>query len=250
MQNSGRTAKQSIDEATALLYDLYESTLVACGNQATRPLAIKPGLDAKEAEYFLLGMEHGIFSIDDHGYAQSAVLPPSPKRETRNRILQLIWQRKGRRFLFREGVCQLATVSELVLEQHWPIEQIQMEPALPDLRYAVDILLKDAGRSPVAACEVKRDNREFDLLLSSFRDCCARGFHGKNECAFRENHPKYELCAEVKPQYFMLASPGRQLSLRISYEHGGVRIAEEIEGLVSALVAASDVRAIGCGKLQ
>jgi hypothetical protein len=224
MQVVQRSAEQLIEQATVALHDRYESLRRSCANESPPNLTIKPGLGAKEAEHFLLGIERGIFSIDDESYVRSAVLPSS-------RILQLFWRRLRRRYLFREGVCQLATVAELVLEHQWPIEQIEMEPSFPEfpsLHWAVDIILKDAGGTVLAGCEVKRNDRELELLLRGFEYCCTRGGHCKGECEFKKNHPKYEFCALKRPGWFMAVSPGKQVLLRLSYDTGGVTIGEQI----------------------
>jgi hypothetical protein len=231
MQVAQQSAEQFIEQATALLHDRYQRLLRAGANELTPGLAIKPGLDAKEAEYFLLGIERGIFSIDDESYVQSTVLPPPSKKGTQKRILQLFWRRQGRRYVFREGVCQLATVAELVLGHQWPIERIQMEPRspeFPNLAWAVDIILRGAGGTIVAGCEVKRNDRELDRLLKGFDYCCTRGSHSKAECEFKINHAKFEFCATKRPGWFMAVSPGKQVLLRLSYDNGGVTIGEQI----------------------
>jgi hypothetical protein len=84
-------------------------------------------------------------------------------------------------------VCQLATVSALALKLGWPVDQIEMEPRLPEfptLAWAVDILLRDKAGAVAACCEVKRNNREFAQMVTGFRQCCDKGQHKKGECGF------------------------------------------------------------------
>jgi hypothetical protein len=198
----------------------------------------KPTLNAYEAEYFVRGLENGIFSIDDDGYVQSTVLPLSGK-STRNKVLCLFWKRKGRPFLFREGVCQIATISALTLKYGCPLDQIHMEPTdpgWPELPGAVDILLKNPQGTDIALCEVKRDDREWNKLISDFEHCCQAGSHAKNECKFSKNHPKYALCVALEPDYFMAVSPGREVCFQLSYAEHSIGIARvPLSYLVSRL---------------
>lgn len=229
------TTNDWIAKAQGLLQYHYDCILLADGPQTQFPtFAVEPSLDPSEAEYFVRGIEEGIFSIDNEGYVQSSVLPPPSHRRTQKRILQLFWRRFGRRYLFREGVCQVATVAELTLKYGWPLKQIKMEPTFPELprlAFAVDIALMTDGGRVVALCEVKRNDREMDQLLNSFRHCCAAGPHRRNECRFRKNHPKYQFCSAFEPSYFLAASPGRTVCWKLSYR-GGVVIQEEFYGLL------------------
>lgn len=204
-----------------------------------QPSSLSQTYTGGEAEYFVRGLETGIFRIDEEGYVQSPVLPTSCK-STRKKALCLFWHRTGRRFLFREGICQVSTMAALTLKYGFPPEQIKMEPTLPDqpeLSFAVDILLKSPQGTQVAFCEVKRDDRELDKLISDFRYCCASGSHPKNECKFRRNHPKYALCVEFKPEYFMAVSPGREFCcFQLSYSGHSIALTDvPVSSVVSKL---------------
>ncbi len=178
MQGSRKKAEEWIAGAEAYLQDRYDRIRRDGGNTLAPRFAINPPLDGQESEYFLRGMEEGIFSIDDQGYAQSVTLPPPSGKGTQKKILQLFWNSAGGRYLFREGVCQLATVSALTLKYHWRLDQIEMEPTFPDfphLAWAVDIVLRSAEGTIAACCEVKRNDRELDQLVAGFRHCCTWG---------------------------------------------------------------------------
>jgi hypothetical protein len=236
MQGSGKKAEEWIAGAEAYLQDRYDRIRKAGGNVLAPSFALKFPLDALEAKYFVRGMEEGIFSIDDEGYAQSAVLPASSGKGDQKKILQLFWRRAGRRDLFREGVCQLATVSALVLKYGWRIDQIEMEPTFPDfphLAWAVDIVLRRNTGTVVACCEVKQNDRELDQLIAGFRYCCGKGPHSREGCRLARNHPKFELCAAIKPDYFMFTSPGREICFKMSYGEGAVTIKEERQTLLA-----------------
>lgn len=228
------TNNEWIVKAEAHLQDCYDCIRRADKRTQLPTCAIKPSLHVSEAEYFVRGIEAGVFSIDDQGYVQSPVLPQPSNKGTQKRILQLFWRRAGRHFLFREGVCQVSTVAELVLRYRWPLDHIKMEPRFPELprlAWAVDISLTNAEGRVVALCEVKRDNREMDQLLTGFKHCCEAGPHSRDGCHFGKNHPKYELCSEVKPMYFLAASPGRAACFKLSY-NGRLVIQEQTPGLL------------------
>jgi hypothetical protein len=142
MQIAGRAGEEWIKEAETCLRERFERCTGGANPAST--FAIKPPLHAYEAEYFIRGLENGLFSIDDEGYVQSTVLPPSSREPNRNKTLSLFWHRTGRRYLFREGVCQISTMAALKLKYGFPLDQIKMEPAFPGwpkLSWAVDILL-------------------------------------------------------------------------------------------------------------
>jgi hypothetical protein len=237
MQIAGKAAEEWIAEAETCLRERFIRW--AGGANLLPTVLIEPTLDAREAEYFVRGMENGIFSIDDEGYVQSSVLPLSSRKSTRKKILCLFWKRKGQPYLFREGVCQISTIAALTLKYGCPLDQILMEPTFPgrpELSWAVDILLKNQQGTDTAFCEVKRDDRELNKLISGFRYCCKAGSHLKNECKFSKNHAKYALCVAIKPDYFMAASPGREVCFQLSYSGHFVEMAEvPLSSLVSKL---------------
>jgi hypothetical protein len=217
MHIAGKTGEDWIAEANNCLRERF---IRCAGGANPASTFIKPNLHASEAEYFVRGLENRIFWIDDEGYVQSSVLRLS-RKSTRNKILSLFWHRTGRRYLFREGVCQISTMAALTLKYGCPLDQIHMEPTFPDWpehSWAVDILLKSRQGSNVAFCEVKRDDHELNELICGFRHCCKAGSHAKNECKFRKNHPKYSSCVDIKPDYFMAVSPGREFCcFQLSY---------------------------------
>ncbi len=84
--------------------------------------------------------------------------------------------------------------------------------------------------------EVKRDDRELKQLIAGLQYCCEAGSHKKDECKFRKNHTKYELCVAIKPDYFIAVSPGREICFHLSHCGNFVAIAEvPISSLVSKL---------------
>lgn len=221
-----------IAETEQYLKERYHAAIANLPSNLGSDLVIKPKLDVNESKYFLLGVEAGLFSIDD-GYPQSAFLPPPSKGERKQKMLQLFWRGKSSRFLFREGVCQLAAASSLVIKHGWDISQIQMEPPIKRfgaLAYAVDILIGSPSGNIFVCGEVKSSDREFEKLIRNFRSCCARGKHRKSECECKSNHPKYEMCAVQKPAYFWAVSPGRETCFRLTYD-GETILLDELDRL-------------------
>jgi hypothetical protein len=187
-------------------------------------LRIDPALDGEEAKYFILGLEAQLFSIDDGGYAQSSLLLKPSGGKGQQKGFQLFWHftYKGRRTraLFREGISQLAAASALILKYGWDISQVQIEARREDfgaLARGVDLIIKSQAGKVLICGEVKKDSREFEKLIEDFHYCCQQGQHSKNDCKSKPNHPKYELCAFVKPVYFWAVSPGRELCYQLSY---------------------------------
>nr|WP_290228210.1 hypothetical protein [Trichocoleus desertorum] len=187
-------------------------------------LRIDPALDSDEAKYFILGLEAQLFSIDDGGYAQSSLLLKPTGSKGQQKGFQLFWHfaYKGRktRALFREGISQLAAASALILKYGWDISQVQIEARREDfgaLARGVDLIIKSQAGKVLICGEVKKDSREFEKLIEDFHYCCQQGQHSKNDCKCKTNHPKYELCAFVKPVYFWAVSPGRELCYQLSY---------------------------------
>jgi hypothetical protein len=233
-----------IGEVEAYLQGRYDHVRRA-SNQKDLPakLAVNPPLHETEAEYFVRGLEKGIFSVDNQGHAQSPLLLRRSRDGSKQTSLQLFWHRKLGRPLFREGVCQLSTAASLILKYGWRVDQVEMEPKFPDspphLAWAVDLAIKDAEGKTVACGEVKRNDKELRLLIDGFRHCCGAAPHHKDECRFKKNHPKYELCSDVKAPYFLATAPGREICLTLTH-NGVVAIQRESQGLIFQTDVADD----------
>jgi len=198
------------------------------------PLAIVPPINENEAQFFLRGLEQGIFSIDEEGYVQTQLLPLPSGQNRKQKSIQLFWTGRHCRFLFREGVCQLSTVASLILKYGWSADQIAMEPGRRDfgkLGYGVDVVIRNAQRQIVVCGDVKRDARELQLLIHGFRYCCGVGPHYKDACRFKRDHAKYEFCSVAKPSYFFATAPGQEICFMLSH-NGQVAIQKESSRLV------------------
>jgi len=222
--------QDAVSEVHQYLYDCYVALPEASSESISRTLTIDPPLDVEEeAEDFLRGLQSGLFSIDPDGYVQSDVLPPGPANKNRQEIVQLFWRRKNRRFLFREGVCQLAAVSALVLMYGWPASHVRLEPNtgdVGDIAFGVDIIVRDPMHDSVRICgEVKRNRAELGKLLDELRACLRDGPHSKSDCK-RKNHPKAEALWELRPDYFWAVCPGKRLAFRVQHAGEIIRLDE------------------------
>lgn len=210
-----------IKETEDHLHQLYARI---CERENIRPnFNIKPDLSVEEAEYFIRGLEENLFTIDDEGYVQSAFLPPHTKGSKKQRMTQFFWRKGDSKFLFREGINQVAVASSLVLKYGWNNNSVKMEPNIAefeDLAYAVDFFIKDeTGKIPVCG-EAKRNKAEFNNLINGFRSCCERAPHTKADCLFPKNHAKYQFCARYKPAYFFATAPNQQICFSLSHDDG------------------------------
>ena len=223
------------DEADKYLQGKYLAILTESGiNNPNSVLKYRTKLEEEESQYFILGLENGIFTIDNEGYAQSKALPKPSKNSDKQKMFQMFWHSKDGRFLFREGVCQLSTISRLILKDGWNMSQILMEPTLGEfgnLAYGVDILLKSIEDEIIVCGEVKGDRASFTSLIKGFKYCCEQGSHDKKECKYASNHPKYSFCESVKPQYFWAVSPCQEICFKLDYLPNGRILLEELESI-------------------
>jgi hypothetical protein len=110
------------------------------------------------------GLE-GLFSVDDEGYVQSKFLPRGPSgRNTRQKMMQLFWTTRKGRELLREGLCQLATVSSLVLNTAGLKIRSLWDPVEREfgkLAYGVDILIRFTERNMIICGELSGTGLSF-----------------------------------------------------------------------------------------
>jgi hypothetical protein len=191
-------------------------------------LRINPALGAEESKYFLLGLEAGLFQADEEGYVQSELLPPPSTGNSKQKMCQIFWHNPSPR-LFREGICQLATASSLILERGWLKNQIVMEPSIEEdgaMADGVTILVKSPTDNILICVEIKRSVAELQKLITDFRACCKRGRHAQADCAFEQNHPKYEFCALYTPTYFWAVAPDADVCLTMAYNEESMEVVE------------------------
>ena len=207
-----------LSHTESLLQQEFARICAAAGQRASfSGLKISPPLAAWEAQYFLLGLEEGLFAIDEEGQVQSDLMAGfekgpglgfpifSPDRPPR---------------LLRENICQLAALSFLVLERGWRRGQVILERTRPEHRstpHGADLLVRSTGGRTDIWVEVKRSAVELEKLIADLRACSRRGPHAHQDCGFPQNHPRYEFCIFAKPTYLWALASDAEGCFRINY---------------------------------
>jgi hypothetical protein len=195
--------------------------------RAAGDVRLNPPLTLEEAKFFLLGLESELFRIDEQGYVQSEFLA-RPERNFRQALSQLFAFSPPPRIV-RESVCQLATVSALVLQRGWLPSQIKIEPD-EAASYGVDLIIESGAGKILICVEIKRSLHELQKFTSDFRQCCKRGEHAKADCAFQQNHGMFEFCSRSQPTYLWAVAPGCDVCFKLSYANEAIEL-EELDAL-------------------
>jgi len=64
---------------------------------------------------------------------------------------------------------------------------------------------------------------ELKRLLDDLTHCFLRGSHSRTACN-RKNHPKFEFCAQTKPELFWAVCPGKRLAFRTEFRNGVTKL--------------------------
>ena len=211
-------------ELEAYLQDRFADVCKTIGQRSpTSGLRIIPPLATEEAKYFLLGVEDGLFQLDDEGYVTSDLFPAPNPADIERRMCQIFWYNSLPPRLFRESICQLSTASALILKRGWLRNHVLMEPSIDEqssVISGVDIVVKASEGGTLIGVEVKRNAAELQKLMLDLQACCRRGPHTQDDCGFPQNHPKYEFCVSAKPNYFWAVAPDAEVCFRMNYESG------------------------------
>ena len=176
-------------------------------------LRISPPLAAEESKYFVLSLEEGLFRPDEAGHVES------------EKTCRIFWYDPPPPRLFREGICQLATASSLILKRGWLRSQIRLESREGSVpTHGADILVNSLAGKLLVAVMVKRSVAELEKLVADLRACCKRGAHAKDDCGFPQNHPNYEFCATFQPPYLWAVAPGAEICLSVNYDDPEIEI--------------------------
>jgi hypothetical protein len=179
-------------------------------------LRISPLLAMEESEYFLLGLDEGFFRPGQAGFFESELL--SSPGEGNEKMCRMFWHDPPPR-LFREGICQLATASLLILKRGWLRSQVRLEVREDRTSTSgADILVNSLAGELLVCVVVKRSAAELEKLVMDLRACCKRGPHAKDDCGFPQNHPNYEFCALHQPPYLWAVAPDADVCLRLTYQ--------------------------------
>jgi hypothetical protein len=184
-------------------------------------------MTSEEAKYFLLGFEEGLFSSDPDGSIQSELFPPTTEGESKQEMARIFRHDGSPPRLAREVVCQLATASLLILKRGWLKTHVALEPGREDHRtaaFGLDLLVKSPAGKILVWVEVRRVSVELEKLVVDLRACSRRGPHGRQDCGFPQNHPRYEFALFLKPEYLWAVAPDGESCFRLAYENGSMEL--------------------------
>jgi hypothetical protein len=188
---------------------------------------ISPPLGVEEANYFVLGLEEGLFWLDADGDVQSELLVSSPRATAEQPSYRIFSSEPLVPRLLRENVCQLATVSLLILERGWLKRHVALEPSSNEHRataHGVDLLVRSASGRILIWVEVKRSAVELQKLIADLRACSRRGAHALEDCGFPQNHPRYEFCLSSRPTYLWAVAPDAEICFEVKCEQSSIEL--------------------------
>ena len=191
-------------------------------------MRISPPLAEEEAKYFLLGLEEGLFGLDEEGCIQSELLGRPGEGSAAQNSYRIFSDEPPAPRLLRENVCQLAAASALILKRGWLRRHVALESSSKEHRataHGVDLLVRLAGNIIIWA-EVKRSAVELQKLIADLRACSRRGRHAHGDCGFPQNHPRYEFCIFYKPTYLWAVAPDAETCFKVEYEQGSIELEE------------------------
>ena len=191
------------------------------------PLRIHPPLAADEAKYFLLGLEEGLFRLDETGAVESGLIPVTAENTTQT-AYRIFGQGSPPRLL-REAICQLATAALLILQRGWLKSHVALEPGSEAHRAAgpgFDLVVRSPAGQVLVWVEVKRNAVELDKLIVDLRACARRGPHRREDCGFPQNHPRYEFGLLQTPDYLWAVAPDGNRCFRMTSENGSMELEE------------------------
>lgn len=189
-------------------------------------LRISPPLGIEEAKYFLLGLEDGLFHLDEESCVQSSLFSPEYAEIEGDKYRLFRHDPPPFRF-FRERVCHLSTAGFLILKRGWLRSHIVVDSSAAGNRTAADradILVKSPAGALLICVAVKRSVAELQKLVADLRTCCNRGPHAEDDCGFPQNHPRYEFCARYRPAYFWGVAPDAGICVRLGYDNRSIRL--------------------------
>ena len=192
-------------------------------------LRISPPLGEEEAKYFLLGLEEGLFGLDEEGCIRSELLVRPGDESAEQNSYRIFSPEPSSPRLLRENVCQLATASALVLKRGWLKRHVALEPSNKEHRataHGVDLLVRSAAGKIIIWAEVKRSAVELQKLIADLRACSRRGAHAHEDCGFPQNHPRYEFCISCRPTYLWAVAPDAEFCFEVSYNQESIDLEE------------------------
>lgn len=212
------------------LQERFAGTCEAAGQRAPLSgLRISPALGEEEAKYFLLGLEEGLFGLDEQGHVQSELLPSPGEGHAPQNNYRIFSDDPPAPRLLRENVCQLAAASILILKRGWLKRHVALTPSSREHRataHGVDLVVRSTAGKMLIWAEVKRSAVELQKLIADLRACSRRGPHAHHDCGFPQNHPRYEFCISCRPTYLWAVAPDAEFCFEVSYNQESIDLEE------------------------
>lgn len=204
------------------LQDRFTATCQAIGQQVPLSgLRISPPLADWEAKYFFLGLEEGLFEVDEKGRVGSDLLAAPDETAA----YRLFWHEPPR--LLRENLCQLATAARLILERGWLRRHVTLAASRQEHRASTegfDLAVRSLAGGVLIAVEVKRSRLELEKLIADLRACSRRGPHAHADCGFPQNHPRHEFHLSTPPAYLWAVAPDGELCFAVNCEANSIEL--------------------------
>jgi hypothetical protein len=191
-------------------------------------LRINPPLAEEEANYFLLGLEEGLFRLNEKGAIESELLRV-PGESLPPMEYRIFGQEASPSRLLREAICQLATAARLIFQRGWLKSHVTLEPGKDAHRATgagFDLFVRSPAGRILVWVEVKRSAVELNKLIVDLRACSRRGPHGREDCGFPQNHPRYEFGLCHTPDYLWAVAPDGSRCFRMTCENGAMELEE------------------------
>ena len=193
-------------------------------------LRISPPFSEWETYYFQLGLWENLFTLDEQGEVRSELFRGTAENEE---ISYPLFSSGPPARLLRENVCQLAVASCLIYQRGWLPRHLSIEHGRPEHHAALpgfELLVKSLEGNVLIWVETKRSRVELEKLISDLRTCSRRGPHGRDDCGFPQNHPRWEFALWARPQYLWAVAPDGELPFAVHYD-GSATILEPLPAL-------------------
>ena len=212
------------NELEQFLQTTFDGLWQRSNQPGPRPvLRIFPAPAPDEARCFMLGLDAGMFALDEAGIVHSRLIGPGIDLSGTEETFPLFITESSPPRLIRERLCQLATAGTLVFDRGWLERQVELLPS--GVNDAADILLHSLGGKFLAAVAIKRTAPEVTKFSIDLQQCCRRGQHPIENCGFPQNHRHFEFCAAHKPPYFWAVAPGADACFKLNYPvEGGIEV--------------------------
>lgn len=219
------------------LHEYLENRLRAFANSLGQSapsagLRIGPPLGLDEANYFMRGIEAGVFTFDEQGRVQTSLIRAGKSDGAEPARIPIFAANPPPVRLCRRLVCVLSTAAALVLDRGWLQSQVELAAIEePEKAMPADIIITSLDQRLLAAVVAKRSEYELAKLRNDLNQCCRRGPHSEDNCGFPQNHGTFEFLAANQPPYLWAVAPDGEFCLQLAYQEDGTISVVEFHSL-------------------